>query len=151
MTEQSTRQGAGGIEIAGGNPRKTSDDVGLKTAEQARGLFLRALLSWSGTPVIQSGRRLVGGASPHLRVNQHMHNDSNGNRSDHRGLSQDAVRHQKDALHHKFPIGRQSNEADQKTDQQSQARAQQDSVDMQQIEGRQPEIPKVGSLDAPGG
>jgi hypothetical protein len=50
--------------------------------------------------------------------------------------SQDAVRHRLDALHHKF---------------ESQARAQQDSVDMQQIDGLQPEIPKVGSLDAPGG
>jgi hypothetical protein len=87
-----------------------------------------------------------------------MHNDTNdvngsgrGNTQDHRALSQDAVRHQKDALHHKFHNGRRSNEADQKADQQSQARAQQDSVDMQQIEGRQPEIPKVGSLDAPGG
>jgi hypothetical protein len=58
--------------------------------------------------------------------------------------SQDAVRHRIDALHHKF-------EPDEKASQQSQARAQQDSVDMQQIEGQQPEIPKVGSLDAPGG
>jgi hypothetical protein len=65
--------------------------------------------------------------------------------------SQDAVRHQKDVLHHKFPGGRQSGGSDPMADQQSQARAQQDSVDMQQIEGQQPEIPKVGSLDAPGG
>jgi hypothetical protein len=35
--------------------------------------------------------------------------------------------------------------------QRSQARSQQDSVDMQQIEGQQPAIPKVGSRDAPGG
>jgi hypothetical protein len=75
-----------------------------------------------------------------------------GNTPDHRGQqSQDAVRHQKDALHHKFHNGQQSGGSDQKADQQSQARAQQDSVDMQQIEGQQPEIPKVGSLDAPGG
>jgi hypothetical protein len=75
-----------------------------------------------------------------------------GSTSDRGGeLSQDAVRHQKDALHHKFHNGRQSKEADQKAGQQAQARAQQDSVDMQQIEGQQPEIPKVGSLDAPGG
>jgi hypothetical protein len=89
-----------------------------------------------------------------------MQNDSNnanddsdrGNTSDHRGQrSQDAVRHQKDALHHKFHNGQQSSGSDQMVDQQSQARAQQDSVDMQQIEGQQPEIPKVGSLDAPGG
>jgi hypothetical protein len=66
-------------------------------------------------------------------------------------LSQDAERHRKDALHHKFHAGLQSKESDEKANQQSQARAQQDSVDMQQIEGMQPEIPKVGSLDAPGG
>jgi hypothetical protein len=63
------------------------------------------------------------------------------------GLSQDAVRHEKDALHHKFHKGPQRGGPDEK----SQARAQQDSADMQQIEGQQPEIPKVGSRDAPGG
>jgi hypothetical protein len=74
-----------------------------------------------------------------------------GNISDHIGQgSQDAVRHEKDALHHKFHNGPRSS-ADEKNDQQSQARAQQDSVDMQQIDGEQPEIPKVGSHDAPGG
>ena len=67
------------------------------------------------------------------------------------GESQDAVRHEKDALHHKFHKGPQPSSAVEKNDQQSQARAQQDSVDMQQIEGQQPEIPKVGSRDAPGG
>ena len=67
------------------------------------------------------------------------------------GQSQDAVRHEKDALHHKFHKGPQQSRADEKDDRQSQARAQQDSVDMQQIEGQQPEIPKVGSRDAPGG
>jgi hypothetical protein len=36
-------------------------------------------------------------------------------------------------------------------DRRSQERAQQDSADMQQIEEQQPEIPKVGSRDAPGG
>jgi hypothetical protein len=41
------------------------------------------------------------------------------------------------------------NIADQK-DQRSQTRTQQDNVDMQPNEG-QPEIPKVGSRDAPGG
>jgi hypothetical protein len=71
-----------------------------------------------------------------------MHNDSQ---------SQDAVRHQKDALHHKVQNGQHSGEPDHKSDHLSQSRAQQDSVDMQQIEGQQPEIPKVGSLDAPGG
>ena len=73
-------------------------------------------------------------------------------RSDQTGQgSQDAVRHEKDALHHKFHKGPQPSGTDEKNDQQSQARAQQDSVDMQQIEGQQPEIPKVGSRDAPGG
>jgi hypothetical protein len=66
------------------------------------------------------------------------------------GQSQDAVRHEKDALHHKFHKGPHPSGADE-NNQQSQARAQQDSVDMQQIEGQQPEIPKVGSRDAPGG
>jgi hypothetical protein len=47
--------------------------------------------------------------------------------------SQDAVRHKKDALHHK-----------------SHSTSQPDSADMQPGEG-QPEIPKVGSRDAPGG
>jgi hypothetical protein len=65
--------------------------------------------------------------------------------------SQDAVRHEKDALHHKIHKGPQQSRADEKNDQASQARAQQDSVDMQQIEGQQAEIPKVGSRDAPGG
>jgi hypothetical protein len=73
----------------------------------------------------------------------------NSNR--HSDQSQDAVRHEKDALHHKFHKGRQPGSADDKNDQQSQARAQQDSVDMQQLEEQQPEIPKVGSRDAPGG
>jgi hypothetical protein len=63
------------------------------------------------------------------------------------GQSQDAIRHQKDAVHHKSHKGL----LDEKSGQQSQARAQQDSVDMQQIDGHQPEIPKVGSRDAPGG
>jgi hypothetical protein len=65
------------------------------------------------------------------------------------GQSQDALRHQKDALHHKFHKGPQPSGAAEKTDQASQARVQ-DSVDMQPNEG-QPEIPKVGSRDAPGG
>jgi hypothetical protein len=68
----------------------------------------------------------------------------------HAGQSQDAVRHEKDALHHKFHKIPHPGGAVEKNDQQSQARAQQDSVDMQPNEG-QPEIPKVGSRDAPGG
>ena len=66
------------------------------------------------------------------------------------GQSQDAVRHEKDAMHHKFHKGPQASGAAKKSDQESQARMQQDSVDMQPSEG-QPEIPKVGSRDAPGG
>jgi hypothetical protein len=74
-----------------------------------------------------------------------------GNVSDQTGQgSQDAVRHQKDALHHKFHKSPPS-AADEKNGQKSQARAQQDSVDIQQSEGLQPEIPKVGSRDARGG
>jgi hypothetical protein len=62
--------------------------------------------------------------------------------------SQDAHRHQKDAEHHKFhKVAKQID----KDDQLSQARAQQDSVDVQPSEELQPEIPKVGSRDAPGG
>jgi hypothetical protein len=57
------------------------------------------------------------------------------------GQSQDAIRHQKDAVHHKFHKG----PVDGKTDQQL------GDDDAQQIEGQQPEIPKVGSRDAPGG
>jgi hypothetical protein len=75
-----------------------------------------------------------------------------GNISDDGGQgSQDAIRHEKDALHHKFHDRPRVSVEDERNDQQSQARAQQDSVEMQQIEGQQPEIPKVGSLDAPGG
>ena len=66
------------------------------------------------------------------------------------GQSQDAVRHEKDALHHKFHSGPQRREVNEKNNQGQQAKAQEDSVDMQQSEG-QPEIPKVGSRDAPGG
>ena len=64
--------------------------------------------------------------------------------------SQDAVRHQKDALHHKFPKDPQPSATEKRNAQQSQAKAQQDSVEMQQSEGL-PEVPKVGSRDAPGG
>jgi hypothetical protein len=65
--------------------------------------------------------------------------------------SQDAVRHEKDAQHHKFHKESRPSSGDEKNAQRSKARAQQDSVDMQQIEGQHPEIPKVGSRDAPGG
>jgi hypothetical protein len=83
--------------------------------------------------------------------------DNRNANSDRRNLSelgqgsQDAVRHQKDALHHKFASGPKPSAADERNPQKSQARAQQDSVDMQQDDGQQPEIPKVGSRDAPGG
>jgi hypothetical protein len=72
------------------------------------------------------------------------------NKSDHTDQgSQDAVRHEKDALHHKFHNTPQPSRADERKNQRSQARAQQDSVDIQS--DGQPEIPKVGSRDAPGG
>jgi hypothetical protein len=64
--------------------------------------------------------------------------------------SQDAVRHEKDALHHKFHKGPQGSGDAEKNDQGSRATAQEDGVDMQPSDG-QPEIPKVGSRDAPGG
>jgi hypothetical protein len=64
--------------------------------------------------------------------------------------SQDALRHQQDARHHKFHNGPLPGGADDKTGQKSQARAQQDSVDIQS-DGQQPEVPKVGSRDALGG
>jgi hypothetical protein len=94
-----------------------------------------------------------------LQTEYPMPNDkSNAKSADRRNISnqsgqgsQDAVRHEKDALHHKFHKGPQPSGRDEKNDQQAQARAQQDSIDMQQIEGQQPEIPKVGSRDAPGG
>jgi|HubBroStandDraft_6_1064221.scaffolds.fasta_scaffold132599_4 hypothetical protein len=67
-----------------------------------------------------------------------MSNDKELNNSNRRtGQSQDAVRHEKDALHHKFHKGPQPGSADEGND--------------QQIDGQQPEIPKVGSRDAPGG
>jgi hypothetical protein len=74
----------------------------------------------------------------------HDNRDADGGRkniSDRPGLSQDALRHEKDAQHHKF----------EKNGQQTQARAQQDSVEVQHSEEQQPEIPKVGSPDALGG
>jgi hypothetical protein len=83
-------------------------------------------------------------------ANDNAKSADRGNKSEHTGQgSQDAVRHEKDALHHKFHKDPQPSGADEKKDQRSQARAQQDSVDIQS-EG-QPEIPKVGSRDAPGG
>jgi hypothetical protein len=84
--------------------------------------------------------------------NSNAKNTGTGKVSDQIGQgSQDAVRHQKDDLHHKFHKAARQSGADATNDRQSQARTQQDSVDMQEIDGQQPEIPKVGSLDAPGG
>jgi len=89
---------------------------------------------------------------PMANDNTNAKGTERGNSSAHIGQgSQDAVRHEKNALHHKFHNGPRPSAEDEKNDQQSQARAQQDSVDMQQIDGQQPEIPKVGSHDAPGG
>lgn len=75
-----------------------------------------------------------------------MSNDNKGPA----GQSQDAVRHERDALHHKFHKSPPPGAEAEQSDQQSQDRAQQHSADMQPSEG-QPEIPKVGSRDAPGG
>jgi len=84
--------------------------------------------------------------------NSKVKSSDHGNISDQSAQgSQDAIRHEKDAFHHKFQGGPRTRTEDEKNDQQSQARAQQDSIDMQQLEGQQPEIPKVGSRDAPGG
>jgi hypothetical protein len=85
-------------------------------------------------------------------ANDNANGTKRENISDHIGQgSQDAVRHENDTLHHKFHNGPRPSTEDEKNDQQSQARAQQDSVDMQPIDGQQPEIPKVGSRDASGG
>jgi hypothetical protein len=66
--------------------------------------------------------------------------------------SQDAQRHQQDAAHHKFHSSPHQGAADTQRGQQSQGGPQQDDGDMSQGEaGQQPEIPKVGSRDAPGG
>jgi hypothetical protein len=66
-----------------------------------------------------------------------MPNDKIRDREDSTGQvgrgSQDALRHKKDAVHHKVHNTAQS-----------------DSADVQPGEG-QPEIPKIGSRDAPGG
>lgn len=61
-----------------------------------------------------------------------------------KGQSQDAIRHEKDALHHKFHKGspHQASALPPLVETQSDAG--------EQIEA-QPEVPKVGSRDAPGG
>ena len=56
------------------------------------------------------------------------------------GKSQDAIRHQKDALHHKIH----------KASEAGKSAGLLDSDSAQQIE-ELPEVPKVGSRDAPGG
>jgi hypothetical protein len=65
--------------------------------------------------------------------------------------SQDALRHERDALHHKFHKGplRDTSLLDNKSARQPYNEAEQEG-DLEQLEG-QPEIPKVGSRDAPGG
>jgi hypothetical protein len=72
-----------------------------------------------------------------------MANDNNGANGAHRGdisdqktsqQSQDALRHEGDALHHKFHKGPQPGSTAEKGEPEE-----------------QPEIPKVGSRDAPGG
>jgi hypothetical protein len=98
------------------------------------------------------------GTSPHLPVDLSMSNDDKNLNTaapskvsiQPTGQSQDAVRHEKDALHHKFHKSPQPSREDEKNDQRSQARPQSDKDDLQPGEG-QPETPKVGSRDAPGG
>lgn len=102
---------------------------------------------------VTGGQSLVTAVRRRMQERTHMSNeneDSNKASNRETGQSQDAARHHKDALHHKFHTGPQRSGAAEKNDQGSQARAQQDSVDMQPNDG-QPEIPKVGSRDAPGG
>jgi hypothetical protein len=77
-----------------------------------------------------------------------MSNDKNANTGD--GESQDAQRHQLDSKHHKYHKGPRQDGADRSP--QSLRRSQRDGDDMNQSEAKlQPEIPKVGSRDAPGG
>ncbi len=76
-------------------------------------------------------------------------NDDGGRLSDQsRQRSPDAVRHQKDALHHKFHNDPQPPKEEKRQQPQQPATAQ--KGDTQPSEG-QPEIPKVGSRDALGG
>jgi|SRR5476651_1731169 hypothetical protein len=64
--------------------------------------------------------------------------------------SQDAKRHQQDSKHHKYHKGPQQDGADRSP--QSLRRSQSDNDEMNQSGAKQqPEIPKVGSRDAPGG
>jgi hypothetical protein len=66
--------------------------------------------------------------------------------------SQDALRHQQDVAHHKVHKSPPSAAADTRNGQQSQGRSQTDDTASNESEaGQQPEIPKVGSRDAPGG
>jgi hypothetical protein len=66
--------------------------------------------------------------------------------------SQDAQRHQQDAAHHKVHKSPQPGATDTRSGQQSQGRPQKDDTAISESEaGQQPEIPKVGSRDAPGG
>jgi hypothetical protein len=66
--------------------------------------------------------------------------------------SQDALRHRQDAAHHKFHKSPQGGAADTHRGQRSEGGPQQDDSDINQSDAeQQPEIPKVGSRDAPGG
>lgn len=76
-------------------------------------------------------------------------NSEYGNLPDPRGQSQDAVRHDRDALHHKFPKGPRSGSADEVNA--SRDRAQRESIDTEPDDAQPREVPRVGSRDAPGG
>jgi hypothetical protein len=66
--------------------------------------------------------------------------------------SRDALRHQQDAAHHKVHKSPPPAAADTRNGQQSQGSSQKDDTAINESEpGQQPEIPKVGSRDAPGG
>ena len=73
-------------------------------------------------------------------------------------LSQDALRHEQDAAHHKVhkstQAGKsaQSGRAENSGGQLPQRGSQEESGDLNELEAdQQPEVPKVGSRDAPGG
>jgi hypothetical protein len=75
----------------------------------------------------------LSGISPFTWELKMPHSIKHGNDTEESpGQSQDALRHRQDAAHHKVHKSPQSDATDTEA-------------------GQQPEIPKVGSLDAPGG
>jgi hypothetical protein len=66
--------------------------------------------------------------------------------------SQDAQRHQQDAVHHKVHKSPRPSAADTQNARQAQRGPQNGDINGNDSDaGQQPEIPKVGSRDAPGG